>query len=137
MKQIIFLISLAFSIIFLFHTESYAQDYLRQVGYLKDGSRNRIFTFEYKKGTPISTIRSFAQNLINTQGQITAAYFYREGSRIPADGVTLAGSVFRANNVLYDMQGLSKWRYAYMEGFNGSAQFVDCKKTPKNDLCRK
>jgi len=137
MKQMTFLIALVFSVIFLFHTESYAQDSIRQVGYLKDGSRNRIFTFEFRKGTPSATIRSFAKNLINTQGQITAAYFYKKGSRIPADGVTLAGSVFRANNVLYDIQGLSKWRYAYMKGFNGSAQFVDCKKTPTNDLCRK
>jgi len=118
-------------------SQNTAQHFFRQVGYLKDGSRNRIFTIAFKKSTPKSSIQTFATQRMNTPGQITAVYFYPEGSTIPADGVTLAGSVFQANKVLYNVKGLSKWRYAYMKGFNGSENFVDCKKTPTNDLCRK
>ncbi len=67
---------------------------------------------------------------------MTAAYYYTEGSSIPADGLTLAGGVFKANDVLYETLGLSKWQYAYMLGFKGGPQFVNCITNPDNDLCR-
>ena len=66
-----------------------------------------------------------------------AAYFYPEGSTIPEDGVTLANSMLKANDVLYETPGLSKWGYAYMRNFKGSSEFVDCKQQQTNDLCRK
>lgn len=109
----------------------------RQVGYLKDNAKNRIFTIAYKPGTTEQEIQSHAEQLMNTQGQITAAYYYPEGSVIPADDVTLAGSVFKANNVLYDTPGFSKWHYAFMRHFKGTSEFVNCEKSPDNDLCRK
>ena len=74
---------------------------------------------------------------MNTAGQVTAAYFCLEGSTIPADGVTLAGSIYKANDVLYEMVGLSKWRYAYMKYINGTSEFVDCEHNLTNDLCRR
>ena len=111
--------------------------HFRQVGYLKDNAKNRIFTIAYKHGTSEQEIRTHAKSLMHTSGQMMAAYFYPEGSTIPADGVTLAGSMFKANDVLYDMPGLSKWRYAYMRHFKGSSEFVDCEQNQSNDLCRK
>ena len=109
----------------------------RQVGYLKDNGKNRIFTIAYKPGTTEQEVRSHAERLMYTQGQVMAAYFYPEGSLIPADGVTLAGSMFKANDVLFETPGLSKWRYAYMRYLKGTSEFVDCEKTADNDLCRK
>jgi hypothetical protein len=73
---------------------------------------------------------------MNTSGRMTAAYYYKKGSVIPADGVTLAGNVLRANTILYDTPGLSKWDYAYMLGFKGTYRFVNCKNNPDDDLCR-
>jgi hypothetical protein len=109
----------------------------REVGYFKDNAKNRVFTIAYKPDTTEHEIRAYAEGLMYTSGQMTAAYFYPEGGLIPADGITLAGSVFEANDVLYESPGLSKWRYAYMKGFRGTSEFVDCERDPDNDLCRK
>lgn len=117
-------------------TIAYAGDSISRVGYLKDKSNNRIFTYSFKKGVTEQEIREHAKNLPNTNGRMTAAYYYIEGSLIPADGVTLAGSVFKANDVLFETPGLSKWQYAYMLGFKGEPQFVNCVTNPDNDLCR-
>ena len=113
------------------------QENFTEVGYLKDNAKNRILTISYKLGTSEDEIRAHAEGLMYTSGQMMAAYFYPEESIIPADGVTLAGSVSEANDVLYETPGLSKWRYAYMRYFDGTSEFVDCEQDPDNDLCRK
>lgn len=107
----------------------------RQVGYLKDGVNNRIFTFRIPVSASTNAVRGHAAQLPNTAGQMTAAYYYPEGSVIPADGVTLAGDILEANRVLYETPGLSPWRYAYMRSYNGKVGFYDCEATPKGDLC--
>jgi hypothetical protein len=117
-------------------TFTYAGGSIEQVGYLKDKGKNRIFTLSFKSGVTEQEIRKHAENLPNTSRRMTAAYYYIEGSAIPADGVTLAGTVFKANNMVYETPGLSKWQYAFMLGFKGVPQFVNCIKDPKNDLCR-
>ncbi len=117
-------------------TCAYAGESIQRVGYLKDKGKNRIFTLSFNKGVTEQEIRKNAENLPNTTGRITAAYYYIEGSLIPADGVTLAGTVFKANDILYETPGLSKWQYAYMLGFKGEPQFVNCIKNPNNELCR-
>ncbi len=109
----------------------------RQVGYFKDRARNRIFTIAYKTDTPRSEIRAHAEKLMYTHGQLMASYFYPEGSLIPADGVTLARTIHKANEVLYETPGLSTWRYAFMRYLNGTAEFVDCQENPGHDLCSK
>ena len=114
----------------------YAGESIERVGYLKDKGKNRIFTLSFKSGVTEQEIRKHAQNLPNTSHRMTAAYYYIKGSAIPADGVTLAGTVLKANNMLYETPGLSKWQYAFMLGFKGIPQFVNCIKDPKNDLCR-
>ncbi len=115
---------------------AYGSGSIERIGYLKDNGKNRIFTLSFNNAVTESEIRKHAENLPNTSGRITAAYFYLEGSQIPADGLTLAGTVFKANNMLYETPGLSKWHYAFMLGFKGVPQFVNCIKDPKNDLCR-
>ncbi|MBW8034199.1 MAG: hypothetical protein FVQ79_00595 [Planctomycetes bacterium] len=109
----------------------------QQSGYFKDGLRNRIFSVKMTGEVNESEVLSFARDRPNTKGQITAVYFYPKGSAIPADGITMAGSVFRANDMLYEMAGLSKWRYAYMKNLNGSETFIDCIDKPTHDLCRR
>jgi hypothetical protein len=109
----------------------------RPVGYFKDDANNRIHTIAFKPGATEQEINEHAEGLMHTQGQMLAAYYYSEGSVIPADGVTLAGSLDEANNVLYEVEGLSSWRYAFMRYFRGNAEFVDCELSPDNPLCRK
>jgi hypothetical protein len=87
-------------------------------------------------GSTQKEIRSYAEQLTYTQGQVMAAYFYIEGSTIPADGVTLAKSIFQANNAIYESPGLSSWRYVFMRYLKGTTDFVDCQKTSNSDLCR-
>ena len=118
-------------------TDTGKQDKFRRVGYFKDSKRNRIYTIAFKPGTTEKEVLSYAEQMTYTQGRMMAAYFYPEGSAIPADGVTLARSIFQANNILYDLPGLSCWRYAFMRYFKGTTEFIDCQQTPNSDLCRK
>lgn len=108
---------------------------INQEGYFKK-NKNRITTHSFKKGTSKQEIIEYASKLMNTPNRLTVAYFYTEGSQIPRDGITLAKSEFEANYVLYDMEGLSKWRYSYMRFINGSIKFIDCQEIPNNELCR-
>jgi hypothetical protein len=108
----------------------------RGVGYLTDDANNRIRTFELSSNATADSVQAHASRLTSTPGQILAAYYYSPGSTIPADGVTLAKTMTEANRVLYDVPGLSKWRYAYMKNFGGDVSFVDCDATPRSDLCR-
>lgn len=107
----------------------------RQVGYFKDSAKNRIFTIEMKGNINKSQAYAFAKSKPNTIGRVTAVYFYLTGSVIPADGVTRARNIFKANDVLYDTKGLSNWNFAYMKRLNGSEEFVDCVEY-ENNLCR-
>ena len=116
---------------------SFANDNFRDVGYFKDGEKNRLFTVELAGNIDPAMARSYANKKMNTDGQVTAVYFYDYGSRIPADGITNARSLFHANTTLYDTPGLSKWVYAYMKGMDGRVSFVDCRAKPSSDLCRR
>jgi len=108
----------------------------KHVGYYKDKAKHRIFAISYKKGVTEDQIKAYALKLMNTKGRFTAGYFYPEGSKIPAGGLTQAGSLANANYILYDTPGLSKWHYAYMHTMDGKTIFVDCVKHPKHDLSR-
>ena len=81
-------------------------------------------------------MRSYAVSRPNTPGQMTAVFFYPEGSLIPADGVTRARSIWEVNRVLYETPGLSPWRYAWMKGHAGHVVFGNCQKQQKHSLCR-
>jgi hypothetical protein len=113
------------------------QNPVEPAGYYKNAAGVRVFTFELKGSPTEREIREHARNLPYTAGRMTAAYYYVAGSKIPRDGVTLARSVFEVNEVLYEMPGLSPWRYAYMRSLDGSAEFVDCSVQTGHSLCRK
>lgn len=113
-----------------------AETNYRQVGNFKDSSKNRVFTVEMDAAENKSIAMSYAKSRANTPGQITAVYMYKVGSIIPADAVTMAGSIFEINEIIYEASGLDKWRYAYMKGMSGNEIFVDCRESPKNDLCK-
>jgi len=73
-------------------TLAYAGGSIERIGYLKDKGKNRIFTLSFKSRVTEQEIRKHAKNLPNTSRRMTAAYYYVEGSTIPADGLTLAGT---------------------------------------------
>ena len=108
----------------------------REAGYFKATNKDRIFSVEMIGNVTVAEANAYAQRKMNTPGRMTAVYFYPQGSLIPADGLTLANNLYAANTVLYDMPGLSKWRYAYMKYGNGSEEFVDCRKPNNSGLCR-
>ena len=112
--------------------------YFKQKGYFKDSDRNRIVSVELLKSQySRSEVIKWAERTPNTTGRITQVYFYQRGGVIPSDGLTLdATSVWNAQEMLYEMRGLSKWRYAYVTMINGSTQFIECEADPSNDFCR-
>ena len=109
---------------------------INQEGYFKQ-NQNRIFSFSFKEGISKNAIKDHAQNQMNTSRRMTAAYYFTIGSEIPRDGITLARTMADANYVLYELDGISKWKYAYMKGFSCESIFVDCVENKNNDLCRK
>ncbi|ACL71502.1 hypothetical protein Tgr7_0404 [Thioalkalivibrio sulfidiphilus HL-EbGr7] len=114
---------------------AWASDF-RIKGYFKDRATNRIFTIEYRGDPGADQARRYAEQRPYAAGQMTAVYFYPAGSRMPVDGITRAKNLFDANRILYDVPGLAAWRYAYMRGFDGRSQFVDCLESAGHDLCR-
>lgn len=117
-------------------SQSNAAPKFRQVGYLKDKVNNRIFSIAIPQTASIDLVRSHAEKLPYTPGQMTGAYYFLEGPGIPADGITLAGNVLKANRVLYDTPGVPSWRFAYQRSFNGQSVFYDCHAAPSADLCK-
>lgn len=109
---------------------------MEQMGYFK-GNKDRVFTISYQQGVTPSAIQAYAKELPHTTGSMTSAYFYKKGSIIPNDGVTLAKSSISATNVIFDTKGLSSWQYVYMIYRTGQESFIDCNKDPTNDLCKK
>ena len=110
-------------------------DFFKRVGYFK-GNKDRVFTIQYQNSVTPSTIQVYADNLPHTLGSMTSAYFYKAGSVIPNDGVTLANGSISATNVIFDTSGLSSWQYVYIIFRTGQKDFIDCIKTPSNDLCK-
>jgi hypothetical protein len=112
-------------------------DGFEQVGYFKDDGNNRIKTFILPPDASPETVAQHAHRQTATAGSLFAAYYYAPGSRVPADGVTLARNLVAATDVIYEGDGLSGWRFAFMRPRAGPELFVDCEATPGDDLCRK
>jgi hypothetical protein len=116
---------------------SMTQDvHFEQKGYFANDARDRVRTFLMPAGATVESVRAHGSKLTATPGRTTAAYYYEPGSIVPADGVTLAGNIARANRVIYEDQRMSAWRYAFMVFRTGETSFVDCAATPSHDLCR-
>lgn len=94
----------------------------REVGYFKAANKDRIISVEMIGSVTAAEAKAYAKRKMNTPGRMTAVYFYAPGSVILADGLTLANNLYAANTVLYDMPGLSKRRYAYMNYGNGKEE---------------
>ena len=106
---------------------------IEQEGYFKSSVRDRIFVFSFQPSVTESEIKSHAKKQTNTAGRFTACYYFKHGALIPRDGITLAGSVFRANNVIN--QFADGIEYAYMKNLNGTYSFSNCRTHPNDDLC--
>ncbi|PCH86030.1 MAG: hypothetical protein COB26_04715 [Piscirickettsiaceae bacterium] len=109
--------------------------FFERIGYFK-GNKDRVFTVLYQDGATPLTIQAYAKNLPHTLESMTTAYFYKEGSTVPNDGVTLANGSISAINIIFETPGLSSWQYAYMIFRTGQEKFVDCIKTSSSDLCK-
>ena len=109
-------------------------------GYFKDTARNRIRTFAVAPGTAAFTVQNHAYQLQQTEGRLTEAYYYPEGSAIPGDELTYAKNLREVHFLLYDTEGLSSWRYVYRQDYRDrnrdKAIFIDCSRDKKSDYCR-
>jgi hypothetical protein len=126
-------LSLVFAALLLVGCDE-AEPMVTQVGYFKSSVNDRIFTARLSKDASEKDARVFGESRPHTAGQMTAVYIYENDSEIPADGVTLARSVFEANENLAN-SNLSSWRFVYMRYRNGNFEFLDCESTA-SDICR-
>ena len=107
-----------------------------QVGYFKDDSKNHILTVRIPVTATKDQVEQYAKDQTNKEGHPASLYFFEDGSMIPVDGIMRAESLLAVNELLYNTDGLSKWRFAFMRKQNGSTRMVDCAKYPESDLCR-
>ena len=77
-----------------------ADSMVTQIGYFKSSVNDRIFTARLSSDASEEDARIFGESRPHTAGQMTAVYIYENEAVIPADGVTLANSVFEVNDVL-------------------------------------
>jgi len=113
-----------------------AGDKFRQQGSFKDDGRNRVFTVQMLSAASSNEAFAYARRKPYSKGSLTAVYFYDAGALMPVDGVTKARNYGEVNRVLYEMDGLSGWRFAYMRGLNGSEILADCSAEPGAELCK-
>jgi hypothetical protein len=126
-------ISLVFAAIMLVSCGE-ADSEVQQVGYFKSSTNDRIFTARLSKEGSEEDALKFSESKPHTAGQMTAVYIYESEAVIPADGVTLANSVFEVNDAL-NLPSLSSWRFVYMRYRKGNFEFVDCESSA-SVLCR-
>jgi len=107
-----------------------------QVGYFKDDSRNHILTVRIPATATKDQVEQYAKDQTIKAGHPASLYFFEDGSVIPVYGIMQAESSLVVNDLLYNTDGLSKWRFAFMRKQNGSTRMVDCAKYPESDLCR-
>mgnify|MGYP001819841133 FL=1 len=108
----------------------------QQLGYFADGGKSHIFAVKIPVTVTKDQVEQYARDQTSKTGQSAALYFFEDGSEIPADEISQAENLFDMNNILYNKDGLSKWRFAFMRKLNGTTRMVDCTKYPQSDLCR-
>ncbi len=106
-----------------------------QVGYFKDSGKNRILAYRISGEADAATIRAHAESQMNTPGQMTAVYYWPEGTDGPGMQLTRSADLFAANDLLAS-QAVAPWSYAAMTYLMGTFDFVDCEAVPANDLCK-
>ena len=107
-----------------------------QVGYFKDDSESHVLTVRIPVTATRDQVERYAKEQTNKAGQPASLYFFEDGSVIPIYGMMQAENLLAVNDLLYNTDGLNKWRFAFMRKPNGSTRMVDCAKYPESDLCR-
>ena len=107
-----------------------------QVGYFKHDSRHHILTVRIPATATREQVEQYARDQTEQTRQQSSFYFFEDGSAIPVDRISRADNLLAVNDLLYNTEGLSKWRFAFMRKSNGSTRMVDCAKYPESDLCR-
>jgi hypothetical protein len=82
----------------------------KQVWYLKDDVKNRIFVYVYNWDLKCEDITKHWSSLINTAGQTTWAYYFKEWSNYPSNEIS-------TKNKFYDWQ-------VVMENYSSDYSFV-------------
>ncbi len=110
---------------------------VNQVAYLKV-NKNRIFIYEFTgKPTTDEMIKYISQHPPrNSDRRMTAAYYFKKGTRMPLSGFNTVGSIEKGNSILYESTAIDSWDFAYMQSFKGDKKLVNCLSNPGHDLCK-
>jgi len=98
-----------------------------QTSYVKTSARDRIQTYSFDfYSTSIEDVKRHALKSTNTDGQMTAVYYFHQNDRQPQSGFSTFTNIFAANDFLYSSNLIDDWKYAYLHSRNGDRIFVDC-----------
>ncbi|MFN3990016.1 MAG: hypothetical protein ACK4IS_07140 [Erythrobacter sp.] len=106
-----------------------------QAGYFKDDARNRIFAFVLPADADAATVRQHAERQLHTSGQVTAAYYWRDGATHPRASLTKAQSLLAATE-LVDEEVYDRYAFVMIRSPDGTISFADCEADPAEALCQ-
>jgi hypothetical protein len=100
--------------------------------------KNRIMTYEFDGSPTTQEMTDYLNNNApaHTTGRVTAAYFFKAGTRMPVSGFSNCGSIVNGNMFLYESNQIDPWDFAYMHGNNGDRVVVNCKENAAHKLCK-
>ena len=131
MKHIIILFIIMI-IFFCCSKQSLEKDILRQGNYInKSGDRlNTYYVYDFVSK---EQIESHAMRSNYSEGRTTANYYFSYNGNIPSHELKLAKSFFEADEIINNHSYNIK--FAFVRNPLGDIKFIDCSKSPNDDLC--
>ncbi|NNK96320.1 MAG: hypothetical protein HKP41_18370 [Desulfobacterales bacterium] len=128
-------------ILLLFYTSSAFAGAPTNVSRIADCeiNKNRIMTYEFDGSPKTQDMTDYINTHApsHTDGRMTAAYFFKKGTRMPLSGFSNCGSIMNGNMFLYESNHIDPWEFAYLHSKKGDRALVNCKENSDHKLCKK
>jgi len=102
-------------------------------GYYKNDNMDRINTYHLYDFISIEKVKEHAMESAYTKGSTTANYYFSYNSNIPSHSLQFVKSLSEANKLIAVYS--TNIKYAFIKNKLGEMKFVDCSKSPNEELC--
>ena len=102
-------------------------------GYYKNDNMDRINTYHLYDFISTEKVKMHAMESAYTKGSTTANYYFSYNSNIPSHSLQLVKSLSEANKLIAVYS--SNIKYVFIKNKLGEMKFVDCSKSPNEELC--
>ena len=102
-------------------------------GYYINDKMDRLNTYHLYDFISIEKVQKHAIESAYTKGSTTLNYYFPYNSNIPGHSLKLVKSLSEANELIAIYS--SNIKYAFIREKSGEIKFVDCSKSPNEELC--